>query len=75
MHGLQNNIAQLCYHMQRDTRGRGVTTLTMKDIPFIITPEASDVEAIFCKLIFGSRSVMVGCVYQSLIYRPASLHG
>lgn len=49
----------------RTTRGGGVAILINKKIPYTVMPEAFDVEAIFCKLMFGSCNVIVGCVYLS----------
>lgn len=49
----------------RQTRGGGVAILIKKDLSFEILSEVIGVEAIFCKLLFTSRPVFVGCVYRS----------
>lgn len=49
----------------RQTRGGGVAILLKKELSFEILPEVIGVEAIFCKLLFTSRPVFVGCVYRS----------
>lgn len=49
----------------RITRGGGVAILINKKIPFEILPEVEGAEALFCKLLFGTNTVTVGCVYHS----------
>lgn len=49
----------------RATRGGGVAIMIKKDIAFTVLPEIEQVEAVFCKLLFGSRPIVVGCVYRS----------
>lgn len=39
--------------------------LINKKIPFEILPEVEGAEALFCKLLFGTNTVTVGCVYHS----------
>lgn len=51
----------------RTTRGGGVAIFVKNKIRYTILPDVEDVEALFCKLIFGSRSIIVGCVYCSPI--------
>lgn len=36
-----------------------------KSIPLIILPEVADAEAVFCKIITKSTSIVVGCIYRS----------
>lgn len=54
----------------RATRGGGVAILINKRIRFTQMPVVEGAEAVFCNLLCGSFSIVVGCVYRS----PGSDH-
>lgn len=49
----------------RLSRGGGVALLIRRSISYTLLPDVPDTEAVFCKILCNSTSIVAGCVYRS----------